>query len=126
MFSPYRSGRVDGKLRNFTLRLKLDNAVASLANLANHAERLVHFPHLQFHVRFALSSSLLDDILPLLANMLKLPAQAAGSAFLLERHGPTKTITLGTQTDEDATVLLKKIEEMGELAMVIEAMTLEL
>ena len=54
------------------------------------------------------------------------PSLPSGRDHILKHTGNQKKILFGTQTEKDASALRAKIEELGELEIVVEVVVLEM
>jgi len=54
------------------------------------------------------------------------PTLLNGRDFILNHTGNTKKILFGTQTEKDASALRERIEELGELKIIVEVVVLEM
>jgi len=109
-----------------TFRLPPFGVGPFLSSILKNMEHLELLPRFQLDFPFPLLPSLLETIFPTLISILQHPSHPSGRDFILKHTGNTKKILFGTQTDEDASTLRGKIEELGELEIVVEVVVLEI
>jgi len=109
-----------------TFRLSPLDVGPFLSSILKNMEHLELLPRFQLDFPFPLLPSLLSTIFPTLTSILQHPSLPSGRDFILKHTGNTKKITFGTQTEKDASALRAKIEELGELEIVVEVVVLEL
>jgi len=107
-------------------RLSSSNIRSYLALILKGMKNTYLLPRFQLDFPFPLLPSLLETIFPTLTSILRHPSLPDGRDFILKHTGNVKKILFGTQTKKDASALRAKIEELGELEIVVEVVVLEL